>query len=119
MKLPTDQFSALLDALQALLEEERGVLLAGRPERIAAVAARKLALADEIERHVAGLPEIPSGDRLARLARCNRQNGVICSAMLRHMLRALDRLRAQEPHRSYRPDGSERERSLGKALGAA
>ena len=118
MEDSTNRLSTLLDELQALLAEERTALLEGGPERICTVATRKLALAAEIEQQTPAAL-LPEADRLSRLARTNRQNGVICSAMLRHMVRVLDRLRAHEPHRSYQSDGSERERPARRTLGAA
>jgi hypothetical protein len=39
--------------------------------------------------------------------------------MLRHLTAAIDRLRRQDPHRSYKPDGSEQSHSARHALGAA
>jgi hypothetical protein len=39
--------------------------------------------------------------------------------MLRHLTAAIDRLRRQDPHRSYSPDGSEKSGSARHALGAA
>jgi hypothetical protein len=39
--------------------------------------------------------------------------------MLRHLTAAIDRLRRQDPHRSYNADGSEQVRSAQHALGAA
>jgi hypothetical protein len=56
---------------------------------------------------------------LAQAARYNRDNAVICSAMLRHLTQALDKLRRAEPHRSYLPDGSERNPRARHTLGAA
>lgn len=120
MEASTDRLSILLAQLRELLEKEREAFLSGSPERIAALAQRKLALAEEIEREAAdpGVA-IPSTDTLSRLARYNRENGVICSAMLRHMTQAIDTLRRAEPHRSYRPDGSEHNPPAPHILGAA
>jgi flagellar biosynthesis/type III secretory pathway chaperone len=120
MNAPPNPLAALLAELRVLLEREREAFLSGSPERIAAVAQRKLALAELIEREAA-LPEAiaPSADALTALARYNRENGVICAAMLRHMTQALDKLRRSEPHRSYRPDGSEHTPPAPHPLGAA
>jgi flagellar biosynthesis/type III secretory pathway chaperone len=114
------RLAALLVALRDLLEEERRAFLSGSPERIMAVAQHKLALADEIDREAAlpGTPA-PSADMLLRLARYNRENGVICAAMLRHMTQAIDALHRREPHRSYRPDGTEHNPPAEHTLGAA
>lgn len=115
-----DRLSVLLGQLRDLLEQEREAFLAGSPERIAALAQRKLALADRIEKEAATPGAIaPSAASLAWLARYNRENGVICSAMLRHMTQAIDILRRAEPHRSYRPDGSEHNPPAPHTLGAA
>lgn len=115
-----NQLSQLLAELQQLLEEERSALLGGNPERIIAAAGRKRELADRIETQAA-LPAtaVPPSQTLARAARYNRDNSVICAAMLRHLTEALDKLRCSEPHRSYRPDGSERNPPARHTLGAA
>jgi flagellar biosynthesis/type III secretory pathway chaperone len=115
-----DTLAALLDELRAVLEEERRTLLAGRPERIDAVTRRKLALAERLERHdaLAGAAA-PDLAELSALARYNRENSVICGAMLRYLTEAVDRLRQLDLHRSYNPDGSEARRSAKQALGAA
>ncbi|HTT78240.1 MAG TPA: hypothetical protein VMF86_01035 [Stellaceae bacterium] len=115
-----DQLFLLFAELQQLLEEERTALLGGNPERIIAAAGRKRELADRIETHAA-LPATaaPPPETLARAARYNRDNSVICAAMLRHLTEALDKLRRSEPHRSYRPDGSERNPPARHTLGAA
>jgi flagellar biosynthesis/type III secretory pathway chaperone len=119
MTASTDPLQALLEELRVVLEEERSALLGGGPEQVTAVAARKLQLAAAIERETEGRGEVPAAETLSRLARYNRQNGVICGAILRHMARALDHLQAHEQHRSYLPDGSERERPARHTLGAA
>lgn len=116
--------SSLLAELTELLAEEREAFLSCSPERIAALAQKKLALADRIERATtvpgAIAPAVaPGADTLSRLARANRENGMICSAMLRHMTQALDTLRRAAPHRSYRPDGSEHNPPAPHTLGAA
>ncbi len=115
-----DSLAALLDELRAVLEDERRTLLAGRPERIQAVTRRKLALAERLEGH-AGLPGAAAPDiaALAALARYNRENSVICAAMLRHLTEAVDRLCQIDLHRSYNPDGSEARGSAQQALGDA
>jgi hypothetical protein len=120
MDTPMDELFMMFAELQQLLEEERSALLGGSPDRIIAAAERKRALAEMIETQAAqpgaAPPEI---DALARIARYNRDNAVICSAMLRHLTQALDKLRRHEPHRSYRPDGSERNPPARHTLGAA
>lgn len=120
METSANPLAILLAQLRELLEQEREAFLSGSPERIAALAQQKLALADRIEREAAAPGAVaPSAGALAWLARYNRDNGVICSAMLRHMTQALDTLRRAEPHRSYRPDGSERNPPAPHTLGAA
>ena len=120
MRPHTDSLSPLLEELKRVLEEERQVLLAGHPERITAIAQCKLTLAEVIEEEAAQ-PGVspPNLEMLASLARYNRQNAVICSALLRHMTQAIDRLRQHEPHRSYKPDGSESSPPAPHTLGAA
>ena len=120
MAAPTDRLSALLAELRDLLEQEREAFLAGSPERIAAIAQQKLALAEEIEKETAAAGTVPpSAEVLSGLARYNRENGVICAAMLRHMQQAIDKLRRIEPHRSYRADGTEHNPPAPHTLGAA
>jgi hypothetical protein len=120
MDLAMNELFLMFAELQQLLEEERAALLGGSPDRIIAAAERKRALADQIEAQAAQ-PETPppSAEALARVARYNRDNSVICSAMLRHLTQALDKLHRSEPHRSYRPDGSERNLPARHSLGAA
>jgi flagellar biosynthesis/type III secretory pathway chaperone len=115
-----DTLTGLLEELQRVLVEERQTLLSGNPERINAIAQCKLTLAEVIEEEAArpGAPS-PSAATLAALARYNRQNAAICSAMLRHMTQAVDKLRRHEPHRSYKPDGSESSPPAPHSLGAA
>jgi flagellar biosynthesis/type III secretory pathway chaperone len=115
-----DNLSALLNELQQLLEEERAVLLSGRPDRMSVVVERKLILAEQIERECT-VPGIVthSSAALARLSRYNRENSVICSAILEHLTKALDKLRRYELHRSYGPDGTEQSSSPQNQLGAA
>jgi len=117
---PSDRLPALLDELRAVLEEERRTLLSGSAEGINAVTDRKLALAETIEGEVTvpGTP-LPSIETLTRLARYNRENAVICNAMLRHLTAALDRLRRIDLHRSYNADGTEQQPAARHALGAA
>jgi flagellar biosynthesis/type III secretory pathway chaperone len=114
-----DHLFLLLDRLRQLLEEERAALLAGDPERIMAAAEHKQALADQIDAAAAATVVAPAANDLTRLARYNRDNAVICAAMLRHMTQALDRLRQYAPHRSYRADGTERNPASRTTLGAA
>lgn len=112
--------SALLDALQRVLEEERRTLLSGMPAQLPAVTQRKLDLADAIEQETQpGTTPIADLNQLKALARYNRENSVICNAILRHMTGALDRLRQRDPHRSYRADGSEHNPPSGRLVGAA
>jgi flagellar biosynthesis/type III secretory pathway chaperone len=112
--------AAMLSELRQILEEERAILLSGNPEQITAVETRKLTLAGAIERQCAAPGTVlPSIDTLAWLARYNRENSVICSAMLRHMTQALDKLRQHELHRSYGPDGTEQTPPAQNPLGAA
>jgi hypothetical protein len=120
MATPDDPLTALIDQLRDVLEEERRALLSGTAEAINAVTQRKLLLADMIEQStvVPGMPR-PGTAELVALARYNRENAVICDTMLRHLTAAIDRLRRQEPHRSYKPDGSEQSHSEKHALGAA
>jgi hypothetical protein len=111
---------ALLEDLRAALHEERRALLSANPARVDAAIVRKLALAEEIER-ATPVGEQPSVDdrTLVELARYNRENHVICSAILRHVMASLDRLRQRDPHRSYGPDGSERDPPDHRLVGAA
>ncbi len=120
MAMSSDRLSSLLQALQELIKQERAALLAGDPERIVAVAERKLALAETVEKETSA-PHLSPAQimMLSQLARDNHANGVICSAMLRHMTRAIDKLRMSDPHRSYLPDGSERSHAARNTLGAA
>ena len=117
---PADQLTELIDQLRDVLEEERRALLSGTSEAINAVAQRKLLLADRIEQATAvpGTPR-PGAAELVALARYNQENAVICDTMLRHLTAAIDRLRRQDPHRSYKSDGSEQSHSAKHALGAA
>jgi flagellar biosynthesis/type III secretory pathway chaperone len=117
---PADPLATLIDQLRSVLEDERSALLSGTAEAINAVAQRKLLLAETIERTTAipGTPR-PGPAQLVALARFNQENAVICDTMLRHLTAAIDRLRRQDPHRSYKSDGSEQSQSAKHALGAA
>ncbi|HTV88280.1 MAG TPA: hypothetical protein VME41_04615 [Stellaceae bacterium] len=114
-----DETFRLFARLQQLLEEERAALLSGSPERVMAAVGHKLELADKIEAQAARPEAAMSIAALNRIARYNRDNAVICTAMLRHLTQALDKLRRAEPHRSYLPDGSERNPPARHTLGAA
>lgn len=120
MATPGDPLNELIDELRGVLEEERRALLSGTAEVINAVAQRKLLLADMIEQAtvVPGSPK-PGAAELVALARYNQENAIICDTMLRHLTAAIDRLRRQDPHRSYKSDGSEQSQSAKHALGAA
>ena len=110
----------LLDQLRAVLDVERRALLAGSAEEIAAAARHKLDLAERIERRCTPADLSPADrESLAALERHNRENGAICSAMLRQLADALDHLRAHELHHSYTSDGSEQRRPPPHPLGAA
>lgn len=110
----------LLDAMHRVLDEERTALLSGSPDQITAATQRKLALADRIERECPAPPASQSErDRIAELARYNRENAMICSAMLTHMTAALDKLRGHDPHRSYAADGNDRTPAAPNVLGSA
>jgi len=117
---PAERLAALVDELREVLEEERRVLLSGTPAVIGAITQRKMLIADLIDQAtlVPGTPR-PDPTLLRPLMRYNQENAVICAAMLRHLTAAIDRLRRQDPHRSYNPDGSEQNRSSQHALGAA
>lgn len=121
--MASQQFSALtalLDDLRRVLEEERQTLLSGMPARLQIVAQRKLDLADAIEQETRpGTSDMADLNQLRALARYNRENSVICGAILRHMTGSLDRLRQRDPHRSYRADGSEHNPPSGRLVGAA
>jgi flagellar biosynthesis/type III secretory pathway chaperone len=112
--------AGLLDDLRQVLEDERRTLLSGVPARLQVMTQRKLALADAIEQETRpGTSAMADLSQLKALARYNRENSVICNAILRHMTAALDRLRQREPHRSYRADGSEHNPPSGRLVGAA
>src|SRR5579859_1984331 len=112
MTAPADQLTGLIDQLRDVLEEERRALLSGTAEAINAVAQRKLLLADRIEQAtvIPGTQQ-PGAAELVALTRYNQENAVICDTMLRHLTAAIDRLRRQDPHRSYKSDGSEQSHS--------
>jgi flagellar biosynthesis/type III secretory pathway chaperone len=118
---PTSRgLASLLDELRRVLEEERGILLSGIPARLLQVTEHKHALADAIEDATRpGTSPLPDLRQLQALARYNRENSIICNAILRHMTAALDRLRQNHPHRSYRADGSEQNPPSGRLVGAA
>jgi flagellar biosynthesis/type III secretory pathway chaperone len=113
------RLAALLDQLRNVLKDERKALLSGQPIEIDAATQRKLLLAEEIERETDGRSSQADIGLLKTLARYNRDNSVICTAMLRHMTAALDRLRQHDPHRSYRSDGSEQSPQNHRLVGAA
>jgi len=120
MAEPADRLGELIEELRGVLEEERGALLSGTAEAIHDVARRKMLLADTIEQVSAASDVVrPGTAELVALARYNQENAIICNTMLRHLGDAIDRLRRQQPHRSYRPDGSEETRSARHPLGAA
>jgi flagellar biosynthesis/type III secretory pathway chaperone len=116
---PGEELAELVEELRAVLQEERRALLSGTAEAIRAITQRKLLVAESIERATLVPGPRPDPDLLIPLARYNRENAVICSAMLRHLTAAIDKLRRHNPHRSYKPDGSEQNRSAQRALGAA
>lgn len=118
--MPGGRLPSLLDELRDVLEEERRTLVGGSAAAITAVTQKKLALAETIEGEVKipGTP-LPSLETLTRLARYNRENEIICGAMLRHLTAALDRLRRIDLHRSYNSDGTEQRPAARHALGAA
>ncbi|HXE16612.1 MAG TPA: hypothetical protein VN632_05255 [Stellaceae bacterium] len=113
------RLATLLDDLKAVLEEERRTLLSGMPAKLSVVTQRKLDLADAIEHETQPGAAAADLTQLRALARYNRENSVICGAILRHMTGALDRLRQHDPHRSYREDGSEQSPPSGRLVGAA
>jgi len=120
MTTPAERLDELIDELREVLELERRALLSGTAEAINAATQRKMLVADMIDQAamVPGTPR-PNPASLRPLVRYNQENAVICAAMLRHLTAAIDRLRRQDPHRSYRSDGSEQNRSAQHALGAA
>jgi flagellar biosynthesis/type III secretory pathway chaperone len=120
MATPTEHLAELIDDLREVLEDERRALLSGTPATIGAITQRKVQLAELIDQAtLAPGTQRPDPALLAPLARYNQENAVICGAMLRHLTAAIDRLRRQDPHRSYNSDGSEQSRSSQHALGAA
>ena len=120
MTTAQNSLTDLLDELRRVLEEERKTLLSGMPSRLDTVVQHKLALADAIEHETqAGASPIADLQTLKALARYNRENSVICGAMLRHMTGALDRLRQRDLHRSYLPDGTEQNPPSQRLVGAA
>ena len=120
MTTSTDRLSGLLAELRQILEEERSILLSGSPDRITGVVERKLALAEMIEQECEVPGTVPPCiETLSWLGRYNRENSVICSAMLRHLTDTVDKLRQRELHRSYGPDGTETSPPAQSPLGAA
>jgi len=114
------RLATLLDDLKSVLEEERRTLLSGIPAKLQIVTRRKLDLADAIEQETKpGTTAMTDLNQLRALARYNRENSVICGAILRHMTGALDQLRQRDLHRSYREDGSEQNPPSGRLVGAA
>jgi flagellar biosynthesis/type III secretory pathway chaperone len=120
MPTSAEHLEELIDELREVLELERQALLSGTAETITTVTQRKMLVADRIDQAtmVPGTPR-PHPALLRPLVRYNQENAVICAAMLRHLTAAIDRLRRQDPHRSYKSDGSEQNRSARHALGAA
>jgi flagellar biosynthesis/type III secretory pathway chaperone len=120
MQQSDDRVGALLRELERVLEEERGILLSGHPERLAPAVERKLQLAQQLEIACAkaGVPR-PARQAVRRLDQLNRGNAVICSAVLRQLTHTLDRLRRGDCHRSYRADGGETNPPAAGRLGAA
>lgn len=120
MATPAEHLEELIRQLRDVLEAERRTLLSGAPAAISAITQRKMLIAELLDQAVL-VPGTPRPDPalLQPLARYNQENAVICGAMLRHLTAAIDRLRRQDPHRSYSPDGSEQRRSSQHALGAA
>jgi flagellar biosynthesis/type III secretory pathway chaperone len=120
MTITSENLDELIGELQDVLERERQALLSGTAEAIRTVTQHKMLVADLIDQAtlVPGTPR-PAPALLRPLARYNQENAVICAAMLRHLTAAIDRLHQQDPHRSYKPDGSEQSRSAQHALGAA
>lgn len=117
---PPRGLAAVLDELRRVLEDEREILLSGFPARLEEVIQHKHALADAIEDMTRpGTTLLLDLHQLQALARYNRENSIICNAILRHMTAALDRLRQNDPHRSYRADGSEQNPPSGRLVGAA
>jgi len=120
MTTSSERLGELIDELREVLEMERRALLSGTPETISAVTQRKMLIADMIDQTSTELGTLrPDPEVLRPLQRYNQENAIICATMLRHLTDAIDRLRRQDPHRSYRPDGSEQNRPAQHALGAA
>jgi flagellar biosynthesis/type III secretory pathway chaperone len=120
MATPAQHLAQLLDALRAVLEDERSALLSGTAEAINEAARRKTLVAEMLEQ-LTDIPSTPRPDpqELIPLMRYNQENAVICDAMLRHLTGAVDKLRRRDPHRSYKADGTEENWSPQHALGAA
>lgn len=79
----------LLDRIEALLEEERAALLAGRLDRLVPLLAEKERLAGRLGK-TAGV----SADRLGRLARLAARNQALVEAALTGLGRAAARVAA-------------------------
>jgi flagellar biosynthesis/type III secretory pathway chaperone len=120
MTVAAERLYELIDELRDVLEAERRALLSGTADAINAVTQRKMLVADMIDQATMVLgTSRPNPALLQPLVRYNQENAIICAAMLRHLTAAIDKLRRQDPHRSYRSDGSEQSRSARHALGAA
>ena len=117
---PAGHLSELIEELEDVLQRERRALLSGTAEAINTITHHKMLVADMIDRATM-MPGTsrPDPASLLPLLRYNQENAIICAAMLRHLTAAIDRLRRQDPHRSYRADGSEQSRPARHALGAA
>jgi hypothetical protein len=115
-----EMLAELLSALRETLEEERRLLLSGSPALLAGNTEQKLRLAERIDAACRASDVVPPDiDTVLALDRYNRGNAVICTAMLRNLMRTLDRLRQRDCHRSYGPDGSEQGAAPPSRLGAA
>jgi hypothetical protein len=119
MKTGVDSIAELIGELLEALRHERRALLSGTAAAINSATQHKMLIADLIEEATVAGAAPPNPDVLRPLVRYNQENAVICTAMLQHLIGAIDRLRAQDPHRSYSADGSERKQSAQHALGAA
>jgi flagellar biosynthesis/type III secretory pathway chaperone len=120
MATPSERLADLIGELDDVLKAERQALLTGTPVLINEVTQRKMLVADLIDQATMtpGTPR-PDPALLQPLFRYNQENAVICATMLRHLTAAIDRLRRQDPHRSYGRDGAEQNRAAPHALGAA
>jgi hypothetical protein len=110
----------LIEEMRDVLEDERRALLSGTAEAINTTTRRKMLVADMIEQATTVLGAArPDPAMLIPLMRYNQENAIICATMLRHLTAAIDKLRRRDPHRSYKPDGSEQTSAAQHALGAA